>query len=654
MFAWTVLADSSSSQPVAVRAQLELGWTYPRETKGRLPQFCVVTSPSAAMTTTARCGRSRRCQSSGEVECLASDHGGRTGLGSTRDFDRGSALPRGIEDRLQPFTELIAAAIANSQARAKVQQLIADQAALLRVADLVATNSTDHELFNAVAVEASGLIDNEPTTLVSYDGGRAFTILATCRGPAPVGLRFEVPPNDRGTLDAMLRTGRPARLDRYDADEQLFSQRDWGVGSSVSVPIFVAGELWGSLGTLTEGRPLPTETEDRLQKFAELIAAAIANSQARATMAQLAADQAALLRVAGMVARGAALEDVFRDVSVEASTLLGGLSVALIRYDNDGYATVVATCNSPVPLGMRVRSDGDTGTGQVLRTGRPFRVASFDRTEMADLADQLAIRAAVVVPITVEGRVWGALTSSTSDPPVPDRTEGRLQDFAALAAAAIGNAENKANLTASRARVVSAADETRRQLQRDVHDGAQQRLVQTVLALKLASDAAANGRPTMALIEEALGYAERASSELRDIVHGILPASLSRGGLQAGLESLIADLPLQVELAVADLPDLQLDVETTAYFVVAEALTNVIKHAHASQAAVACRLVADQLSIVVRDDGIGGADPSKGTGLTGLLDRVATAEGVLLIESPVGVGTTLRVTLPVEGPSQTI
>jgi signal transduction histidine kinase len=564
----------------------------------------------------------------------------------------GRPLPAGVEDRLEPFTELIAAAIANSQARAKVQQLIDDQAALLRVAELVAAHSTERALFEAVAIEASGLIDNEPTTLVRYEGNRTFTIVATCGGPAKLGTRVEVPEDDRGTLDEMMRTRAAARLDRYDADAPLFSHRDWGVGSSVSVPIIVGGELWGSLGTLTKDRPLPLETENRLQKFAELVAAALANSQARAAMDQLAADQGALLRIAEMVARGAALETVFLDVSVEASMLLGEISVSMIRYDDDGYATVVSTANSPVPLGMRIRSDGDTGTGQVLRTGQSFRMSTFAGTELADLADRLEIRAAVVVPITVEGRVWGALATSTSGPPPPARTERRLQDFAALAAAAIGNAQNKANLTASRARVVTAADETRRQLQRDVHDGAQQRLVQTVLALKLASNAAMNGQPTMELIGEALGYAERASSELRDIVHGILPASLSRGGLQAGLESLIADLPLSVELIVAA-PRLPLDVETTAYFVVAEALTNVIKHARASHATVECRVMTEQLSVVIEDDGVGGADPGAGTGLTGLLDRVATAEGTLQIHSLAGEGTTLRVTLPVHAAART-
>jgi signal transduction histidine kinase len=156
--------------------------------------------------------------------------------------------------------------------------------------------------------------------------------------------------------------------------------------------------------------------------------------------------------------------------------------------------------------------------------------------------------------------------------------------------------------------VVATADETRQKLQRDVHDGAQQRLVQTVLALKMGLAAIASGQPGLSYIREALGYAEKANSELRDLVHGILPASLSRGGLRAGLESFIADVDLPVNLSFCA-PRLLSEVEVTAYFIVAEALTNVVKHAHATAAVVDIRFAGDLLTIEVADDGVGGADP---------------------------------------------
>ncbi len=276
------------------------------------------------------------------------------------------------------------------------------------------------------------------------------------------------------------------------------------------------------------------------------------------------------------------------------------------------------------------------------------RVDSLEGTALAGVAQTLGFGAGVVVPVTVEGQVWGALTVSVPGPPLPIGTEDRLAQFADLAAAAIANAENKRKLTESRARVVATADETRRRLQRDVHDGAQQRLVHTVIALKLARDEIADGDDAAELIAEALSNAERANSELRDLVRGVLPASLTRGGLQAGIESLITDVLLPVHVDI-DVPRLPAATETTAYFIVAEALTNVVKHARATHAVVRITLQREVLAIEVHDDGAGGADPARGTGLTGLLDRVEAGEGSLTITSDAGKGTRLEVALPVPG-----
>jgi signal transduction histidine kinase len=273
-------------------------------------------------------------------------------------------------------------------------------------------------------------------------------------------------------------------------------------------------------------------------------------------------------------------------------------------------------------------------------------VESFEGTNLADVARTLGVLSGVAVPIAVEGCTWGTLTASSSGPSLAPEVEKRLEKFAALAAVAIANAQNKEQLIASRARVQAAADEARRRVQRDVHDGAQQQLIQTVLALKMSLAAAKRGDIPTDLITEALGYAARATSELRDLVHGILPVSLSRGGLRAGLESLIVDLPIPVELDFAA-PRCPSEAEVTAYFVIAESLTNVVKHARASRIEVGVRIEDHRLVVTIVDDGIGGADPDRGSGMIGLSDRLQALGGELSFESPPGKGTTLRAALPI-------
>jgi signal transduction histidine kinase len=213
---------------------------------------------------------------------------------------------------------------------------------------------------------------------------------------------------------------------------------------------------------------------------------------------------------------------------------------------------------------------------------------------------------------------------------------------------AIANAETQAKLTASRARVVATADETRRRLQRDVHDGAQQRLVHAVIALKMARNTVEVDSAASGFVEEALTNLERACRELRDIVHGILPRSLTHGGLRIGLESLVGGVTLPVDVRVTTPPRLPAAVETTAYFVVAESLTNAVKHSRARAVSVRVDLEEDTLVIEIRDDGVGGADATRGTGLTGLLDRVDAANGSLTIISAPGEGTAVHAELPVD------
>lgn len=559
----------------------------------------------------------------------------------------GQPLAADAERRLQPFAELVAAALANSQARADLQSLADEQRALRRIAELTAQEAPADAVLQAVAVQASRLAGVEfgmVLRFVAPDGSSE--IVALDGAPSGFTLGMRASGSGDGSVHRVWRTGRAARIDDLGAMSGRWPRMAtrFGFSTSAGVPILLQGELWGAL--IVAGRePMPPAIESHLGDFAELVSTAISAAQTRTELRVLADEQAALRRVAELVARGATLDEVFAAVATEASKLLGDLAAALLRYDPGDVAVAVAACNSPVPLGLPIPSGGETAIGEVLRTGRAVRVDSFEGTQLAELARALDVHAGVAVPVMVEGRVWGALTASTPGPPLPLGTEQRLTQFAELAGAAIANAENKAKLTASRARVVATADETRRRLQRDVHDSAQQRLVHTIISLKLARDAIAAGGSAGELVDEALTNAERANAELRDVVRGILPAALTRGGLRTGLESLVADLAVPVEVRVTA-ARLSAETETTAYFIVAEALTNVVKHAHASRATVDVAIEAETLSIHVHDDGTGAADPAQGTGLTGMLDRVEASEGTLEIMSPIGIGTTLHATLP--------
>jgi signal transduction histidine kinase len=196
--------------------------------------------------------------------------------------------------------------------------------------------------------------------------------------------------------------------------------------------------------------------------------------------------------------------------------------------------------------------------------------------------------------------------------------------------------------------VVAAADDTRRQIQRDLHDGAQQRLVHAVIVLKLAVRALNSGNANATdLVAEAQSHAEEANSELRGLAHGILPAALASRGLRGGLQALTLRIPLPVTVRIS-IDRLPASVEAAGYFIVCEALTNVLKHAHADRAMVTVQAKDGLLQVEIRDDGIGGADPERGSGLIGLTDRVEALAGTLQLTSPTGSGTTLVVQLPIE------
>ena len=298
---------------------------------------------------------------------------------------------------------------------------------------------------------------------------------------------------------------------------------------------------------------------------------------------------------------------------------------------------------------MRVPLDGDSVSRRVLKTGRSSRIDWLhDGTgPAAELARRANLNVTVGAPITVEGRVWGVVSASWVGQDQPSaEAEERLGEFAALLDTVIANAHSRDQLTASRARVLTAGNEARRRVVRDLHDGAQQRLVHTIVNLKLARRALAEdtqraGSP----LSEALESAEQGNAALRELSHGILPSVLTRGGVRAGVEALVSRLSLPVEVQVTR-TRLPRDIEASAYFIVAEALTNAVKHAQATTAEVTAAVADGVLRLEIRDDGVGGADPN-GHGLVGISDRVAALKGRLRIESPRGAGTVVTVELPV-------
>jgi signal transduction histidine kinase len=375
----------------------------------------------------------------------------------------------------------------------------------------------------------------------------------------------------------------------------------------------------------------------------------------RGELSRLANEQAALRRVATLVARGVPPAEVFAAVAEEVGRLLGTDAAHMLRYEHDGTATLVAGWSregDPLLVGTRYTIEEGTLSALMLRTGRPARTDSYADAPRSIVARirQLGIRSSVACPITVEGRLWGATAvSSKRAEPLPAGTEARIADFTELAATAIANTQAQAELAASRARIVRAADETRRRIERDLHDGIQQRLVSLVLNLRAAQAGApaelGELQTRLARVADGLG---EALQELEEVSRGIHPAILSQGGLGPALKALArrSAVPVEADLEIETrLPE---PVEAAAYYVVAEALTNAAKHAHASVAHVAVHARDGRLHLWVRDDGVGGADPARGSGLIGLTDRVQALSGTITVHSPIGEGTTLQVDLPID------
>ena len=379
--------------------------------------------------------------------------------------------------------------------------------------------------------------------------------------------------------------------------------------------------------------------------------------RAQLELSRLAEEQAALRRVATLVAGQATADEIFATVAEEVARFLRAERGVVCRYEPDETMTVAAFWTSgqhALPVGTRVELNGNSVAALVQQLGRPSRIDSYEGLSgsVVELANTLgaAPTSTVGAPILVEGRLWGAiLTSSTAPHVLPPDTESRLMGFAELVATAISNAVARAELNASRARIVTAADQSRRRIEHDLHDGAQQRLVSLALQMiAVASSATAGPRELRDELARASREVTVVLDELREISRGIHPAILSEGGLGPALRTLARRCAIPVELDISTSERFTERIEVTAYYVASEVLTNAVKHARASVVRVAVEQLHGTLRLTICDDGVGGADPGRGSGLIGLYDRVEAMGGTIHVDSSAGAGTAVLVSLPLD------
>ncbi|XVV17653.1 GAF domain-containing protein [Actinoplanes sp. CA-131856] len=506
-----------------------------------------------------------------------------------------------------------------------------EQAAIQRIASLGARVPPRSALFDVIAEEAGRLLDAAETRLSRLTGDRNVTVVGhSGSSSAPLGEEL---------FPAVARSGRAVMS---------------AGATTLAIPVFAEGALWGILtAAAAPGRALPPDAETSLTRFAGVMSTAIAGAESRHALARMAQERAALRRVAMLVAHNAAPGEVFAAVAGEAGTVLGTDISIVACCNGDGTAVVLgswSTYADSLPVGTRVTLGGHNAVSTVVRTGRPARVASYDGTTTghpAEIAKREGWKSAIAAPILVEGRTWGMLLIATRrGESFPSGTEERLATFTDLVATAVANTQAHEQLAASRRRIVAAADEARRTIERNLHDGTQQRLVSLALAVRSAQSSlpASLGGLRDELSNVAAGLAA-AVGELRELARGIHPAALARGGLSAALRGLAgrSAIPVDVKLALDERP--AEPTEAAAYFVVSEALANAVKHSAATRIEVWVEHRDQTLHLSVRDDGAGGADPG-GSGLLGLRDRVEALGGSLSVHSPPGRGTRIVADLP--------
>jgi signal transduction histidine kinase len=535
-------------------------------------------------------------------------------------------------------------------------RLTEEQAGLRRVATLVAQATPSATVFEAVTREVGMLCGADLARMERYDDDGLVTgVAAWSRLPVrlAVNTRFDL---DGLSIARQVRlTSGPVTVDSFaDASGPIAAEaRQLGIRSSVGCPIVVNGHLWGVIAaSANRENAFPAGTEAQITAFTELVATAIADAEARANLRRMVDEQAALRRLATQAARGVEPDRLFVAVAEEVGTLVGADLTAVLRFEADGIATFMGGCGwseaDMRQVGSGLRPWLASITALVAKTGQPARAdpGAGDAARLPTLVGE-EVRCAVANPIVVGTRLWGMIAVASRSSPLPSDTEQRMANFTEIVAIAIANAESRTELAASRARVIAAADATRRRLERDLHDGAQQRLVSLALELRHVEGTVPADLPEVrADIRRAADELTDALDELRELSRGIHPAILSEGGLGPALRTLARRAGVPVELDMRTPARFPEPVEVAAYYVVSEAVTNTTKHARASHAEVVVEERDGRLWLRVCDDGGGGADPQRGSGLTGLRDRVEALGGALHVDSPPGDGTLIEASLP--------
>jgi signal transduction histidine kinase len=561
--------------------------------------------------------------------------------------------------------------------QALLERLADEQAALRRVATLVARQPEPGQVLASVTEEVGRLLRAGLTQMLRYevDETTAMTATATvvagwtdpdvrCRG---IGLGTRVPVESDELAGFVLRERQATRMNggSLPAGGPIADHiRRCGLRSATASPIEVEGRLWGVMIAGWPAAEPPADAESRIAEFAQLVGTSISNAHARAEVVRLADEQAALRRVAMLVAKGERSGVIFRSVAEEIARISHVDSGLVVRFEPDDTPTVVASSgriDTPVQVGSKWPLEGDSVAATVFRTGRPARMDSY-RGASVPIAEPRPSGdySAVGAPIVIGDRLWGAATAMTAPRTelpadagdirptgLPAEAEDRIAKFADLVAIAISNADARAQLTASRARVVAASDEARRRLERNLHDGVQQGLVSLALALREVESMAPPDPPELtAAIGRIVDGLTAVLDELREISRGLHPAILAEGGLAYALRSLARRSAVPTTLNIRVPGRLPERIEVPAYYVVSEALTNAAKHAQASVVDIDVDATDGMARIAVRDDGVGGADIGRGSGLIGLVDRVEAAGGEFTIISPPGKGTSLLATFP--------
>jgi len=571
-------------------------------------------------------------------------------LGHGRGNDQ---LEPGCELRLAEFGELLGTSITNSRQRDRLRDFADTQAALRRVATLVAGGVEPDEVFRSVAAETAGILGVGAVSLIRFDPRtQLFTKIFGTHGEraaVPDGGSWSIAECPEGAQ--ILRTGGPVRLDDWSAfpGKVAAKHRADGFGQAVAAPVILDGRIWGHLAAFGEaGDVLPDESELKLADFTALMATAIASADTRSELRGLASAQgAALRRVATLVATQADPAQVFRAVATEAADALQVERVVVAQRHTNGAVSLLGAVSPP---------GSDQGFSPTARyvaelvalRGRTARLDDWVEVppDIAAAARRESVTSTVGAPIVVDDAPWGVIVV-LSPVALPTDADTRLTDFTHLVAGSIANVRARNELMASRARIVSASDEARRRIERDLHDGIQQHVVSLGLSLQSARRNSSLPPEVASQLDTISRGLDVLIEEIQTFSQGLHPELLSRSGLPAALRALArrSPLPVDLEVTVGRLPE---PVETAIYFVVSEALANTIKHAGEATVSIEVSCHADVVHATIADNGCGGAAPGSGTGLIGLVDRVEALGGRLTVHSPSGMGTRIDLALALE------